>query len=215
MNTEKDQETEQELQVEVEFTGATVMLNQSLCRLRMLTAKLGDNFSLIDTVYQKVSLGGMARQSSALVTELLAELETMNGLCWAAINAECDESRKLSFDEWTNLGSKPPAWLRDIFEGADILNGMPDEPSMVRIGEGQQVFVIRAPDLGGSGLLPQVAALMPSGFSLAATQIWWPWVMAGHVPVVLQTTDRANVLQEISSSSFLKDVGMLGGDTAA
>ncbi|MES2027105.1 MAG: hypothetical protein V4448_16260 [Pseudomonadota bacterium] len=187
-----------------EFTDATVMLNQSCCRLRMLAAKLGANFALIDTVYQRVSLGGMARQSSTLVAEVLEELETLKGLCWAAINSECSEGLKLSFEEWSKLGVEPPAWLREVFETAIILSAMPDEESLVRIGQGNQVLVLRAPDLKGAGLLPQIAALMPAEFGVAATKVWWPWVMGGQVPVVLQPTERANVLQEVSAAQFLE-----------
>ena len=188
------------------FTDSTVILNQSLCRLRMLVSKLGSNFALIDTVHQKVSLGGMARQSSALVSEVQLELETMQGLCWSAINSECEQDQQPSFEEWSKISSEPPAWLREVFESAVILSGMPDEPSLARISAGQQVLVLRAPELRGQGLIPQVAALMPKGFGQSSTQVWWPWVMGTQVPVVLEETDTPNVLQEVTAGVFLDSV---------
>jgi hypothetical protein len=189
--------------VESKFSPATVMLNQTVCRMRLLSAKLGKNFAVIDTVYSKVTLGGLARESSLLVSGVMQELEALQGLCWAAISSECREDRQLSFEDWSDIGNKPPEWLRDVFENAVILDGMPDDASMENIAKGERILVIRSIDQRGDGLLPQVAALMPPGFSQVETKVWWPWVMGGQIPVMLEETERPNVLQEISAAELL------------
>ncbi len=189
-----------------EFSSTTAVLNQSVCRMRMLVGRLESNFEQIDTVYEKVSLGGMARQCSALVTEAAEEIATLQGLCWAAINEECADEQKLSIDDWEKVGSQPPAWLREVFESALILNGMPDEETLARIAERGQVLVVRAPELRGGGLLPQTCAIMPAGFGASATMVWWPWVMGGETPVVLEEADQVHVLREITSNVFLEGV---------
>ena len=201
---QKVENTEQGSAVAAQFSNQTVILNQAVCRLRMLVGKLESNFGLIDTVYQKVLLGGMARQCSALVSQSAYELEALQGLCWSNISAECDDGLALSYPEWEKIGTEPPAWLRDAFEKAIILTAMPDAESMERVAKGEHVLVLRAPDMRGDSLMPQVAALMPKEFDVTATQIWWPWVMGGQTPVVLEETDRSNVLQEVSAVGFLQ-----------
>lgn len=195
--------SEQGVSVSTGFSEQTLLLNQTVCKFRLLIGKLDTNCALIDTVYQKVLLGGLAKQNSSLVSEAAMELQTLLGLCWSSINAECEEGQKLTFDEWAKIGSEPPAWLRGVFEQALILSGMPDVESMERVGKGEHVLVIRALDMRGEALLPQVGALMPKGFGVNATQLWWPWVMGGQTPVVLVPTDQENVLQEFSAKSLL------------
>ncbi len=205
------QETDNTVQddpVATPFSSQTVIFNQAVCRLRMLVGKLENNFALIDTVYQKVLLGGMARQCSALVSQSANELEALQGLCWSNINDECEEGLALSYPEWEKIGNEPPAWLRHAFESAIILTAMPDEESMQRVASGSHILVLRAPNMRGDGLLPQVAALMPKEFDLTATQIWWPWVMGGQTPVVLEETDKSNVLQEVSAGSWRERAGV-------
>lgn len=197
-----------------QFSERTAILNQTVCKMRMLTGKLESNFERIDTVYRRVSLDGMARQCSALVSQASLELGPMQGLCWSAINSECDDGLQLSLEEWEKVASEPPSWLRPLFEDAIILSSMPDDESMATIEQGGRVLVIRAPELRADGLLPQFAAIMPEGISSVATQIWWPWVMGGQTPVVLEPTARANVLREVSANVFLQTVESVAATAA-
>ena len=181
------------------FSNSTLALNDQVSHLRVLSGNLSSNFHTIDTVYAKVTMGGLARQSSSLVAMLAAQLEGLKGLCWASISSECEEADRLDIEQWENIGASPPTRLREVFEQATVLSGQPDEPSMLNIEQSGQVLVIRAPQLrAGAGLLPVWGALMPAGFTRDEVLIWWPWVMGGNLPVALESTDLSAVLQEIT-----------------
>jgi hypothetical protein len=186
------------------YRQSTIALNDSVCRLRMQIHRMAGNFTTIDTVYAKVSLGGLARQCSALVSEMDKEIQSLKGQCWASINDDCGDQFQLSFDEWMTIGQTPPAWLRDAFERATLLTAAPDQPSIENIRASGAVLVLRADSQRtAKGLLPQVAALMPAGFSADATRIWWPWVMGGDTPVVLVETDIDCVFQEVAADDLI------------
>lgn len=187
------------------YRQSTLALNNALCRMRMLNSRLVENYETIDTVYAKVSLGGLARQNSALVSQLTMQIEDLIGQCWLAINEDCGERFQFSFEEWMDIGRMPPAWLRDAFERATLLTAMPDQSSMVNIETSGAVLVLRAVSQRTStGLLPQAAALMPEGFSADATKLWWPWVMGGDTPVLLVETDAGHIFQEVTVDDLIE-----------
>lgn len=186
------------------YRQSTIELNNSVCRLRMQIYRMIANFQTIDTVYVKVSLGGLARQCSTLVSDMARDIESLQGQCWAAINDDCGDRFQLSFDEWMAIGQTPPAWLRQAFERATLLTALPDQPSMDNIKASGSVLVLRAESQRtAKGLLPQAAALLPEGFSADAVKLWWPWVIGGDTPVVLVETDEAHIFQEVAADDLL------------
>lgn len=186
------------------YRQSTIGLNDSVCRLRMQMHRMAANFETIDTVYAKVTLGGLARQCSALVAEMGREIESLKGLCWASVNDDCGDAFQLTFDNWMTIGQTPPAWLREAFERATLLTAAPDQPSMEHIKASGVVLVLRAESQHtAKGLLPQAAALMPAGFSADACRVWWPWVMGGETPVILIETDVAHVFQELAADDLI------------
>lgn len=191
-----------------DFSVATLTMNETVTRLRMLAHQLAENHLTIDTVYAKVSLGGLAKANSRHVQELVEQVEVMSGLCWAQISAECSAQTQLDAQQWQSIGQTPPGWLRDIFGSAGLMTGMPDEASLANLLETRSVLVVRDAALQPTdGVLPQVAALLPKGFSAEDARIWWPWMMGAAWPVLLVQTENPWVLQEMTLSSLQAEGG--------
>lgn len=190
------------------FSPATLTFNDTVARMRMLSSRLIENHQTIDTVYSRVSLGGLAKANSGLVQVLADQVEVLTGLCWAQITADCSGHTQLDIEQWQSIGQTPPDWLRRIFEGAILLTSLPDEASLGALTDNQQVLVVRAPELQlTSGVLPQAAALLPQGFTAEDVRIWWPWIMGGSTPVSLNATDHPWVFQEVTHKGLQVEEG--------
>ena len=187
-----------------QFPESTLALNDTVANLQMLILKLAQNQNTIDTEYEKVSMGGLCAANSQLASDLLDQLDALSGLCWAQINASCSSQTTLELSQWQQISKSQPEWLRDIFVSAILLTGMPDDESLERLPENGRILVIRdVSTRQESGLLTNVAALMPKGLTSDDIRIWWPWVMgSGSTPVILKTSENPNVLFEFANDSL-------------
>lgn len=185
------------------WSTALLNWNDDVVKLRVLTEQLDSNQKVIAADYAKVSLGGMSKQNGQISGLMVDVLHNLTWSLRLGVAAESSEATQLSTDEWDNILTTPPAWLKRIFESATLLTALPSEEDKAKIETTQRVLVLRDPHVSVGGILPQAAALMPDGFTVDDVRMWWPWVMGGTVPVLLAATENPFELQEVSMASLL------------
>lgn len=185
---------------------STLVLNDATARLRLNAVRLLENHQRISRDYPKVSVGGLLAENKVLAGELNEDLERFSGLCWNSINEIHPPAERLSSEEWAEIASSPPAWLKTLFTSATVLNGLPSEESLDGLEKSGHVMVLRDESMrSSSGLMTNYAALMPLGLTSDEVRLWWPWVMGGNTPVMLKSTEKPNVLLEFTVESLHAD----------